>query len=514
MPKPSFGCLTCRNRRVKCDERAGGCYNCERYGAACPGYQDRFDVMLRLRLPQPQTSLGLRTHDGWTPQEVLRGQQFLDNACATPNSTWCTLTIDRPLGLDFDDIGLAMYYSSHCIDGSPMWSQEHMQARGNGCLLAAVKVLGKITYLRKCSLLDGPTTVWRDYIGAVQLLNSALASPWESRTDSTLLATMIMSAIESMAAPSRSTDYWEVHTNGAAALLQLRGANQVTSRLGSTLFFQTCSNITTACILAGRKIPGDLYRLRNATQTLLIDPAHPVWKYQGAMFRFTDFVAATRSSLSGLQAQHVQHIITEALSIYTELLAVFRGADVVWQYASVPSTRFHGLVDYEHVYQTVLASQLWNGYRTALILLCTVVARIANCFPRQAGLDEAAQQFLDSAVGIINQVAVETIAAVPPPVPQMRSKASNILGSVHSFSDDELESHTRVFWETRPDTQAVPYMHGCQLQWAVYFAANCEFVIQPARGFLLDVLENAAKMMAIQQWKVSAAKLRQELPRV
>lgn len=33
------GCLTCRRRRIKCDERKPHCYNCERSKKLCLGYE-------------------------------------------------------------------------------------------------------------------------------------------------------------------------------------------------------------------------------------------------------------------------------------------------------------------------------------------------------------------------------------------------------------------------------------------------------------------------------------------
>ena len=411
-----------------------------------------------------------------------------------------------------------MYYCSHCVDGSAVWSLEHIRTQGNGCLFAAIKVLGNIAIFQKWSLPDGSKTISRGYSEAIQLLNSALALPLESRKDSTLLATMIMSAIETKAAPSQSLDYWEVHTKGAAALLQLRGADQVTSRLGSALFFQVSSQMTTTCILAGRRIPQELHRLRNATSAHLVDPAHPVWKYQGAMFRFTDFIAATCTDVSELGIQDTQQIIADALSIYTELLAVFRDAGSIWQYDRSPSTRFRSLIDYEHVYHTVLAAQLWNGYRAAIVILCTVVVRIANCLPGRVVLNKKAQLFSEKAARIINEVAVDTIAAVPRALTLIRSRTAHhtppSLRNGHDLCDGRLAQHAPVFQETQPDSQALPYMHGCPLQWSVYFAAKCEFVAPRVRECLLDILENAAKTMKIQQWKILAEKLRPELRRV
>lgn len=438
-----------------------------------------------------------------------------DGAGVICESTDRTSTLDRPLDLDLDDIALAMHYSSNCIDGSAVWTLDNIRSQGNGCLFAAIKVLGSVTYLREWTLPGGSTAVQRGYMQAVQLLNSALASPSESKTDSTLLATMIMSAVETKAAPSQSTAYWEVHTKGAAALLELRGADQVTSRLGSALFFQASSQMITACILARRRIPEELHRLRIATRAHLISSAHPLWKYQGAMFRVTDFVAAARTDVSMLKVRDVQCIIADALSIYTELQEVFRDAGSVWQYDIIPSTRLHGLVVYEHVYPTVLAAQLWNGYRAAVIILCSVVATIASRLPSVVGFDEPAQLFLNKAVCIINQIANDTISAVSQPLSSIRSKANHSTSSPFGrggyIGNGRLAKHAPVFQETRSESQAVPQMHGCQLQWSVYFAANCEFVARPVRECLLNILENAARTMEIQQWKVSANKLRLEL---
>ena len=318
--------------------------------------------MLRLRttvatgLPQGQTTPRAGSNDEHPVAETAWGQTMVNTDIMNFDSRCQDLTIDRSLGLDSDDVALAMCIASHCVDGAAGWVPEQIQSQGNGCLFAALKVLGKITYLQTWSDPDGSAAVWRGYLDAVRLLNSALASPSESRTDSTLLATLIMSAIETKAAPSRSSEYWEVHTKGAAALLELRGADQDTSRLGSALYFQATSHMVTACILSGRRIPEDLHVLRKATRAFLVDPSHPVWKYQGAMFRLTDFVAATRTGASELEDQDYQHILSEAGGIHTELLGVFRDASLVWQYECIPTERFRGLVGHEHVYRSGLAA--------------------------------------------------------------------------------------------------------------------------------------------------------------
>lgn len=135
--------------------------------------------------------------------------------------------------------------------------------------------------------------------------------------------------------------------------------------------------------------------------------------------------------------------------------------------------------------------------------------------PSRDGLDKPVEEFLDKAPRIINHIAVETIAAVPRPPPALPPRATHLvrsyLGSGHDFVDDRIAQDEPIFYETQSESRVIPPMHGCPLQWSVYFSANCEFVALPVRKCLLDILDNAAKTMEIKQWKVSAEKLRVEL---
>lgn len=258
----------------------------------------------------------------------------------------------------------------------------------------------------------------------------------------------------------------------------------------------------------------ELHHLRRATHIHLANPASPVWKYNGVMFRVADFVAAARTNDTQLRSQDIKYVLNDAVSIYGELLAVFQDADAVWQYRRVPSAMFRELVDYEHVYQTVLASQMWNGYRVAVISLRTAALRIAKHLPDHRELDQPAQLSLQDMDRIINEAATETTAAVAQALIPVRSGVTHHAplprGTAQELHDSRLAQHTPVFHEMQPNSQALLYMHGCLLQWSVYFAADCEFVATNLRQCLVCILERAAKTMEIQQWKTLAEKLKVE----
>lgn len=441
------------------------------------------------------------------------------------------ITIDDALHMEPDDLGLAMYYSSHCVDGSKIWPADALRQQGNGCLYAAVKVLGNVALVQQWTLPNDLQAMSRSYVSAIRLLNQALASPKECLADSTLLATLILGALEIKAAPSRSTDSWKIHIKGAAALLSLRGPSQVTSRLGSALYFQVSTYATSTCIMASERVPESVKKLREAAKAYLLDGNHPSWKYQGATFRFTDLMADLAASASDRDPHRMSLLIDRAHSVYQDLKAIFTGADSGWQYTVVPSDRFLPVVNYEHVYPTILSSQIWNGSRAAIVSVCSAAAHLGTLLPRNFPLSPASRAFVDSCVHIINMTSVEILAAVPRastlnrsqkpsdsipdsksnPINPMSGRSHATIVNEHALAEHALAEHAPVFREDRPDSQAVPYMNGCQMQWSVYFAARCRFVARPARVYLVEILDNAARTMEIAQWKTTARQLRAEL---
>ena len=149
MPPVSYGCMTCRQRRIKCDEREGSCRNCERRGFACPGYPDRFDVLLRLSTAEacnaPQ-SYSRRTNEGHNPHRLHSGQVYGAVGAITPYQS---------LPIEPDAVALAVYYSSQCIDGAMICSLEYVQSLGNGCLFAAMKAVSHAELSQKYQLCVG-----------------------------------------------------------------------------------------------------------------------------------------------------------------------------------------------------------------------------------------------------------------------------------------------------------------------------------------------------------------------
>lgn len=71
------GCLTCRKRHIKCDERKPGCSNCERSKKRCLGYED-----LTKPKRKRDTSLDLDCSDG---ESIKLEQEYPLETYITPS---------------------------------------------------------------------------------------------------------------------------------------------------------------------------------------------------------------------------------------------------------------------------------------------------------------------------------------------------------------------------------------------------------------------------------------------
>ena len=133
-----------------------------------------------------------------------------------------------------DELAISHFFMTHSIGfetlpGEQLGLYEDVSHNNmNELLLTCIKAVGlaslpseiKSTYLRN--------EASKQYLNAIQLTNAALASPADARKDSTLIATIILSEFELLrGCEPKSIRTWEHHVNGAAAILKLRGPQQM-----------------------------------------------------------------------------------------------------------------------------------------------------------------------------------------------------------------------------------------------------------------------------------------------
>lgn len=144
--------------------------------------------------------------------------------------------------------------------------------------VTAVGLVGVAQMTRSQTALDAAR---KSYGKALQLTNAALRDQTEAVKDTTMLSVLILGLFEMIGGSSaRTTEAWQKHLNGAAALAKIRGMAQFRSRAGIRMFFMLTQNTMISCIqnelpmrtfLPASSKFGHLALSRNLIVTLLTD---------------------------------------------------------------------------------------------------------------------------------------------------------------------------------------------------------------------------------------------------
>jgi hypothetical protein len=112
--------------------------------------------------------------------------------------------------------------------------------------VTAVGLVGVAQMTRSQTALEAAR---KSYGKALQLTNAALRDQEEAVKDTTMLSVLILGLFEMIGGSSaRTTEAWQKHLNGAAALARIRGMGQFRSRAGIRMFFMLTQNTMISCI--------------------------------------------------------------------------------------------------------------------------------------------------------------------------------------------------------------------------------------------------------------------------
>jgi hypothetical protein len=143
---------------------------------------------------------------------------------------------------------------------------------GEDALSAAIDAASLATFARQSGLRRCMDRSRASYVIALSRINSDLADSNTAVLDQTLASILLLGIFETTVFPgARSPEEWNAHLLGASKLLQLRGATQFESELGSKLFTHAASNIRASSMQRFVNLPAGFQTL-NVEARLLIDP--------------------------------------------------------------------------------------------------------------------------------------------------------------------------------------------------------------------------------------------------
>ncbi|KAH8434210.1 Zn(II)2Cys6 transcription factor [Aspergillus melleus] len=548
--KPSKGCGECRSRKIRCDQARPTCSQCVKGNRVCPGYRDELSLMFRDESQQVvrkaktgatssttstaasrrarKTAHRTASSTGSTsgPQSGKRGRAPAPAPAPGPGSiptdtdfnnnhdddtsssdlqlsptTVQQLTPPSP-SIDFQpsyqftkDEAVCFFLRFHAWPGVFRMSEgstEVFNLSGatpseqamNACIISVGTAM--LSRLRQSTQLK--IAAEKEYGHALGLLTSAVADEEEAKSNPTLAAVLLLAIFEVITCRTlRSIEKWTSHIYGAAALLELRGTEQLQDEDGLKLFVQLRFQIIISCLQKGARVPQPV--LECSKLAMFLRPQAEA--YGDRLISIAGRLSNLRADINAKILTDQKEILSTAYTIEAELMAWIAALPPEFLYTSIEDPNpdllaqkiGSGPAPYGgryHIYHDLWLCHTWNQYRCTRIIVSEI---ILGCLRRIAINSKAAavSSELQSHCGRLRnttrQLAMDICCSVPFHF-GVGNVATKPLGSV-------------------PLGQS--YIGGLILLWPLILAGATESKHHPLRNWVIDCLYVIGHSMGIDQ---------------
>lgn len=363
----SRGCITCRERRVKCDETKPACKECIRLGRRCAGYE-RKAVRLRFR---DETARYLKTANYEEPKKTRRrphhvalpgGPQSKQQDVAVA----LFLTYVTDVGRDLESTRGFLEFVRPVLA-----AESHKSALFAAVTAAAVKLWA---LLRPSDVAASLQTNLHSQ--ALVRLQQAVYSPTEQRSEATVFAALMLQHHDTMAAVFDRHKACGTHREGALALLTQKGHDLKTFKYRGYLMGNLFHSKISYCVrhkvpLAGSELD---WLQREVIPALPSNPSS-----------LLDVIGISISKLQSARTEYLSSRGDTALAALKELRAIICNLDAqlrAWLDAvpdfwhprriqsedSIPLSvvTYDGSCD---IYPSVQIANIWNTWRTYRLIV-------------------------------------------------------------------------------------------------------------------------------------------------
>ena len=417
-----------------------------------------------------------------------------------------TLSLLPNLNPTIDERAVSFFFSSHAfsLGGPSTGFIDHLQTSpqfelGDN-LLSSIKAVGLVGISDVVKAPDLLLEAKKQYVSAVRCVNTALKTASDVTKDSTLLAVMVLGIYEILAGQSdTSLVAWAAHLKGAAALLKIRGPEQLKKPSGRRLYGQITAGLATSCMQQEVELPDHILELRDELDKY-ISPTDITWQHHRHLLLFTNLFARVQRQ----KFDSVQEILDESLKLDGEMTETFANVPEDWRYSIIDSPKDASFVyaGFYHIYRGALAAMVWNGMRTCRILLNEIIRNaLLEGFSSKPPLFVSAvfTQQLQRSTDTLYQLASDVIASVPQHLEFTFSQTFH------------LDSAVDVVSSSIPMLKMAIY----QLPWSLYCVGNSDVTTEPLLRWIIDTLRHMSENMGIRQASVLADRLeRIQLPKI
>ncbi|KAJ5774958.1 hypothetical protein N7457_009854 [Penicillium paradoxum] len=517
--KPSKGCGECRSRKIRCDQVRPACSQCNRAKRDCPGYRDQLSLMFRDESKSVVRKAAAAKHrNERTDQRADRSSRtaIQERNPVRPGLTTvvepdfafssdphhiyfmqqlgqCPLEIQPSQEIDTAKHEAICYFlQSNAIPGT-FWTTDMVskflsQTGGPAsqkAMQASVVATATAMLSRVRGLPSLKEVAHREYGSALRLLNSALADINEAKTNQTLGTVVLLAIYEVVTSRSpEHIDSWTNHINGAAALLDLRGTDQLKNDAGLRLFLHLRYQIVISCLQRDARVPKSLLECTKVAMFLCPAEAHG-----NRLVMIIGKLSNLRADIRTDSLNNEWEIISAASAIEADLLAWLAALPPEFSYTthvtspfdSVFRQRFCGISPYGdqyHVYPTLWVCNSWNQYRSARIVVSEIILSHVRKLSNSSSLSSLSDEFrlqYRTLRSTIRRLAVEICRTVP-------------------FHFNAHQAHSE---RNLPPPES--YMGGLVLLWPLFVAGIVEKPGHALRRWVIKCLEMIGNTMGLDQ---------------
>ncbi|KAE8419484.1 hypothetical protein BDV36DRAFT_133930 [Aspergillus pseudocaelatus] len=374
----SGGCVTCKQRRVKCDEAKPDCRACQRLRLRCGGYNRPKDAKLKFKDQNHRFCTNINQDVNSHSREIVRA-----------------LTLRR---LPEPDTAVQFYLGHYASMGRDMKS-----TRGFFELLIPAyfsEPEGSALSLAVSALASEVLSMWRQdassfrsprnsYSRAITRLQNTLQDPIERGKPATVLAVLTLQTYENASAIYDLRRVSSTHHNGAASLLSSLAPNNMDRMVRAYLRkFMLHTEVSTA-IRQQKPLKSIAYSWIRSKDTMVV-PENP-----------SSALDAIGASVAELQASYMQFVtqggsrtsltcvvkewIADAKRVDAQLLAWAENVPDYWRPVRLISGRDidSSIPTYQsicEVYPSCQIASIWNLWRFQRLLLAKITLGSLNVF--------------------------------------------------------------------------------------------------------------------------------------
>lgn len=360
----------------------------------CSGYRDPLDqnfrdesasVVKRAQKSYKTASHGAVTLKTCTP-EVHSDSNYADSWDETTlelrqRHSMSSSNVLFGLPQSVEKVALA-YFMSAYIPGSHYEYLPFIYGQADTEILSATV---RATSIASLARETGQTSLMemarRSYAKALLDTNATLANPATTTNDTTLISVLLLSLFEAIAWSSpRPPQSWTTHTQGALALIRIRGSEQFKTLIGRQLFIQVANIICINSIQQRKRLPPDLVDLIKLAEQ----------SDEGALKYRLAFLTGDVSNLLADIDEGVmtpEEVIRATQSLDAQYVSFCESFPPACKYQKIRLEKsrpeVYGMII--HRYPSQRITQLWNSCRMTRILLNEIIHAHALHVPSQYG---------------------------------------------------------------------------------------------------------------------------------